>query len=103
MPARELVRNYGSNMQSNATLALIALNNKSSVDDLQAVFSQMIEGSQTQIGASYQASNKTLTLPQIGKMASDQGQTLFSGKNLDLVYTKKNEELGKLKTELKEV
>ena len=104
MPARELARNFNSsNMQSNATLALSALNNKASVDDLQVVFNQMIEGSQTQVGASTQASQKTLTLPQIGKMASDQGQTLFSGKNLDLVYTKKNEELGRLKTELKEV
>ena len=36
-------------------------------------------------------------------MAGDQGQTLFTGKNMDMVYTKKNEELGRLKTELKEV
>ena len=96
-------KNYGLNasMASNANLALSALNNKASVDDLQAVFSQML-GSSAQ-GAATSASSNTLTLPEIGRMAGDQGQTLFTGKNLDMVYTKKNEELGRLKTELKEL
>lgn len=86
------------NFQSNATLALSALGgNNASFSDLNAVFSQLLSKNNQSSGAQ---SEQKLTLPEISKSYQS---NLVNGKNLDNIYTRKNEELGKLKDEVKEL